>query len=248
MARGPPTATALLLLHEAAQAFRGLVPQLGGNQAAIATQLLNAVDHALTGAEQTLEVGDSQETVPALQCEPSEVVGDTVNAQTEPDTIQPVQHTVEATATNAQQAGEPTDFSLGSDMPGTETEDEAFGLDRRRRTPASRGDPPPTTWTALVGITPSQAAPYITESLEADVRALGVPTQDTQADTATAPGGGAAELPPTLPWAEQWHTQHGGSSTDTEPYYQNEPSEASEGDSHSADSHRRRRLHAAGLD
>ena len=126
MARGPPTATALLLLHEAAQAFRGLVPQLGGNQAAIATQLLNAVDHALTGAEQTLEVGDSQETVPALQCEPSEVVGDTVNAQTEPDTIQPVQHTVEATATNAQQAGEPTDFSLGSDMPGTETEDEAF--------------------------------------------------------------------------------------------------------------------------
>ena len=122
------------------------------------------------------------------------------------------------------QAGEREDSSLGSDMPGTETEDEAFGLDRRRRTS-------PPSWTRLVGMTPSQAAPHITASLEADIRALGGPTQESAAASTHETGGHATNsLPPTLPWAEQWHTLDGGDSADAATYYQNEP------------------LHAAGLD
>ena len=85
MVPAPATATAFLLLHEAAQAFRGLIPQLGDGHATIATKLLHAVDHAWHAVSgeatavhdltQTLEAGDSQETVPALQCERSCSVG-----------------------------------------------------------------------------------------------------------------------------------------------------------------------------
>ena len=115
-------------------------------------------------------------------------------------------------------------------MPGTETEDEAFGLDRRRRTPVTNGGPPPTGWTTLVGITPSQAAPHITASLEEDVRALGRSTQNSETEVNQQAGGHSPNLPPTLPWAEQWHTQMaGGDSADLETFYQSELSAESEG-------------------
>ena len=75
----PSSTTAFLLLHEAAQAFRGLIPQLGDSHATIATQLLHAVDQAwytvsggapaIQDLTVTVETEDSQETVPALQCE-----------------------------------------------------------------------------------------------------------------------------------------------------------------------------------
>ena len=133
-------------------------------------------------------------------------------------------------------------FSLGSDMPGTETEDEAFGLTRRRRTTNTIDVGAPTAWTTLVGITASQAQPHITESLEADIQALGEPTQ-RPAPEADGGNGENDNLPPTLPWTEEWQTQRGGSHQDDlgDVYQSGGSSESSES------SHRRRRLHAAGL-
>ena len=250
----PSSTTAFLLLHEAAQAFRGLIPQLGDCHATIATQLLHAVDQAwqaVSGGAPVVqdltdaaEAGDSQETVPAIQCE-----ADLGGVAGEPPDLPVTKRDVE-TPTVPPPAGEPADSSLGSDMPGTETEDEAFNLDRRRRTYAARrrrtaaeGERPANSWTTLVGISPSQAAPHITASLEADIQALGGPTQGNTATPSHETGGDAPNsLPPTLPWTEQWNTLVGGDSADV--YYQSEPDEESEGGC----SHRRRRLHAAGLD
>ncbi|CAE7528458.1 unnamed protein product, partial [Symbiodinium microadriaticum] len=236
MVAAPATATAFLLLHEAAQAFRILIPQLGENHGTIATQLLHAVDHAwqafsekaptMQGQMHVVESGDSQDTVPALQCEPEADQGDAT------PTLPALQVTQddEETENAPPPPGGPPDFSLGSDMPGTETEDEAFGLDRRRRTPTATGGPPSTGWTTLVGTTPSQAAPHITASLEADVRALGEPTQETAAESMPSTGGNSPSLPPTLPWGEQWNTQLAGSdTTDLETYYQSRLSTDSEG-------------------
>ena len=237
MVPAPTTTTAFLLLHEAAQAFRGLIPQLGDGHATIATQLLHAVDHAWRAVSgeatavhdltQTLEAGDSQETVPALQGEQEADLGDAADALPAPQVTQHDTETVDAPP----HRGEHLDSSLGSDMPGTETEDEAFGLDRRRRTPVTNGGPPPTGWTTLVGITPSQAAPHITASLEEDVRALGRSTQNSETEVNEQAGGHSPNLPPTLPWAEQWHTQMaGGDSADLETFYQSELSAESEGE------------------
>ena len=126
-------------------------------------------------------------------------------------------------------------------MPGTETEDEAFGLTRRRRTTSATTG---TGWTTLVGMTESQAQPLVTESLEADIQALGGPTQNPPPLLAGTGdhAGGDDDLPPTLPWTAEWDTMQGGSSNnDLGAYYQTGE------ESESGESHRRRRLHAAGL-
>ena len=250
----PATTTAFLLLHEAAQAFRGLIPQLGDAHATIATQLLHAVDNAwraVSGEQagvhdltQTVDAEDSQETVPALPSEQAAALGDVA---AEPPVLQVTQPDTDTMEAPPQRGELPASSSLGSDMPGTETEDEAFGLDRRRRTPEPRGEPRTDGWTTLVEITPSQAAPHITASLEADVRALGQPTQSSETEANQEVGGDS--LPPTLPWTEQWNTQMaGGDSANVELFYQNGASADSEGEAPSEASHRRRRLHAAGLD
>ena len=150
-------------------------------------------------------------------------------------------------ATTQQSRGDPArtkpdTFSMGSDMPGTETEDEAFGLDRRRRSAMARGSE--TRWTTLVGITESQARPLVTESLEADIQQLGDATQGLPPTTS---GGEDSDLLPTLPWTTEGHPQggdvhHDGDTNVVGDFYQ------PDGGSESSDqSHRRRRLHAAGF-
>ena len=164
----------------------------------------------------------------------------------EPPALQVTQPDTDTMEPPPQRGELPMSSSMGSDMPGTETEDEAFGLDRRRRTPGQRGEPRADGWTTLVGTTPSQAAPHITASLEADVRALGQPTQPGETEASQEVGGD--NLPPTLPWTEQWNTQTAeGDSAHLELFYQNGASADSEGEAPSEASHRRRRLHAAGL-
>ena len=205
-ARTSTSTTAYLLLLEAAQALRDHAPFLGGSQAMVTNQMLHAVEQvgqtlfggvlAAHSTTQTVHV-DSQDTEPMEAGE----AGQTTAAEAEEPqggTALPTQ-TEETTQQNGGDTPRPDSCSLGSDMPGTETEDEAFGLDRRRRTTTTRGTE--TKWTTLAGITESQARPYMTASLEVDIQQLGEPTQGM----APTSHGGDTELPPTLPWTTEGH-------------------------------------------
>ena len=190
MAPTPTTATAFLLLHEAAQAFRGLVPQLGDNHATIATQLLHAVDHAwrevsgeataVHDLTQTLEAGDR----PCPPCNASKM---------------PPWGTQMARCP-CHRGPSLTRRRLTRCHTGGNTPTLAWAA----ICPAPKPKMKPSVWTADAE-RPWSAAPHITASLEEDVRALGGPTQNSEIETEMnqQAGENSPSLPPTLPWAEQ---------------------------------------------
>ncbi|CAE7634729.1 unnamed protein product [Symbiodinium necroappetens] len=230
---GPRTrtsSTAAQLLFEAAGEFRKLMPTLVDEQVPLAVQLLHAVEatqQALFGGvmaateETQTEAGGDNDYIPIADG-PCKEAGATTGANLEP--------------------GGACAPALASDHQCEDGETAATGV-----APSHGGAPHSGQWTALGGITSSQAQALMTDSLEDAIQQAA----QTQLDQSEEDGGQANSLATTPPW-HAWSQPlmgeaanlHVGGSQDTGSREQ-APSEPSSEPS-CQDSHRRRRMHAGG--
>ena len=234
-ARTGQTSSAALLLRDAADDFRCIVPSMVGEQQILAVQLLQAVDYwfqaqfggalAVHDGTQTDDMGDplqsqvGENRPPATTGAPAEVERPTVQQQSDSYNSEPFtaselglyEECMEPLAASSQPAG-------GED---------AGPMEHWRG------------WLGLQHTTASQAQAAL-GSLDLD--ALGEPTLPVASASSLEQEVDPASLATTVPWHPP---QPGGATGNSAPVTQVDLDGGSGDNSESADSHRRRRAHAA---